>query len=112
MTTFLISPMTDEQIEYGGDEGSFQGQEGILYNYEVELDLEDQTVRITDGCNRTIPFDLSDLSSLILVLSKINRYVQTRSIIEDRLYQELISGYHQKPDSECSGCFATCGECS
>lgn len=90
MTTFLISPATDCQKEYGGTEGCFTGKDNEQYNYSISLD--EDTVRIEDNCGRMVPFDTSDLGALIVVLAKINRYVQTKTIIEKELYEEMVSG--------------------
>lgn len=90
MTTFLISPITDCQKEYGGTEGTFKGTDGNLYNYSIDLDVDN--IRIEDNCGRMVPFDTTDLPALILVLAKINRYVQTKNLIEERLYDDMVSG--------------------
>lgn len=90
MTTFLISQATPCQQEYGGTDGCFTGTDNESYNYSIELD--EDTVRIEDNCSRMIPFDTSDLGALIVVLSKINRYVQAKATIEKELYEEMVSG--------------------
>jgi len=90
---FLISPITDEQENYCGTDGCFKGQDGAFYNYAISVDVD--TVRISDSAGRMVPFDITDLSALTLVLSKINKYYQTLDLVESTLYEELIKGAHR-----------------
>jgi hypothetical protein len=86
---FYIARASEDQLE-SGDLDLFESSEGSLYNYEVEFDGE--TVRLTDTIGRMVPFDVTELDTLIQMLSRINSFYKNTESANAFLYNRLIEG--------------------
>ena len=52
---------------------------GNYFFYELELDQEEGTFKLSDTCNRSLPFDLKDVVPLINALSYVRDYSKAKS---------------------------------
>ena len=85
---FLINPATTEQLNDCGTEGLFEGADGYFYNYSIGFD--EDTVSIEDSIGRMVPFDVTELDTLIKILSRINTYVKNSESVQKYLFSKLI----------------------
>ena len=87
---FLINPVTTEQVGDCGTEGLFAGTDGYFYNYSIDFD--EDTVRIEDSIGRMVPFDVTELDTLIKILTRINTYAKNSESVQKFLFSKLIQG--------------------
>lgn len=85
---FLICPIDPKQLDLFNSNKYMTSDTGEAYSYKVEYEPEG-IVRITDNCDRIMPFDITEIDELIEVLERISAYEQCSQCIFDR----LVDGY-------------------
>lgn len=78
----VFGKATEDTIEACGEEGFFKGCNGNLYNFQIEVNEEEEGegfIRITDGIGRMIPVDFRDLQGMTSVLRTLESYLQDKA---------------------------------
>ena len=64
--------------EYAEESEAFKGLNGKYYYYQLEVNEEGDgcgTFIISDNCGRDMPFDFESLNDLVLILTKVQKYL-------------------------------------
>jgi hypothetical protein len=91
---FLICPTSQDQLEYGGNEGLFRGSNNKYFNYAVEFEHND-FVRITDSVGRIMPMDISEVRDFADMLGRIADYHEHMELAKDYAMADLCYGADQ-----------------
>jgi hypothetical protein len=75
---FLICPVPEDMLQESGTDTFFNAPDGTSYLYSLDY-VEDEMVVIKDTCNRSVPFDINDLSGIIARLTAINNYQERKN---------------------------------
>ncbi len=86
---FLICPASEDQLQDTTD--MFLGTDGYAYNYQVEYFPGDM-VSIEDTVGRIMPLDIEELSGLINILTRINKFENATMYSNFLNMSDLLNG--------------------
>ena len=88
---FLICPIKEEQSLEPLEDNYFKACSSDSY-YQYEIELDEDTVRISDSIGRSVPVDISEIGAMAAMLNRIDNYVKNKEKVNEYLLQTLLSG--------------------
>lgn len=67
-------------VEFAGDSDHFEGQNGV--QFYTELEMQEEQFVLTDTCGRSLPFDYSQLDDLLLVLTRMKQHRDSQAALD------------------------------
>ena len=90
---FLVSPVTQEQLDDCGDEGLFKGTDGYMYNYMIAFNEDEYSdVVITDNVGRVMPICIDDVPAIQKMLERIAYYTKQQNLAKEFNIAQLLNG--------------------